>query len=61
MEISVQIWTTTHAQAQILIFKDEEFDWIVATAHFVVQKLLTLKKEEQLHTQHGIDAFSNIL
>ena len=50
-----------HAQAQILMFKDEEFDWNCSNCSFFRAKLLTLKKEKQLHTEYGLDAFSNIL
>ena len=29
----------------------------LATNHFVMQKLFTVQKENQLHTEHGLDAF----
>ena len=29
----------------------------VAITHFVMQKLFTVQKKKQLHTEHGLDVF----
>ena len=49
----LQTWMTTHAQKfRISYSKTKNLIGGVATTHFVMQKLLTVQKEKQLHTEN---------